>query len=182
MEPSHDLENSLALLARFPSVLDTLLRDMPEVWTKRNEGGETYSPLVVVSHLIHAERLDWVPRVQCILEHGDSRELPRFDRDPEESDRLNKTVEQLLEQFATLRAENLQRLRALNLQESDLARRGRHPKFGTVTLSQLLATWAAHDLTHLHQISRTMAHQYREAVGPWTAFLGVMHCNGHSEA
>ena len=77
-------------------------------------------------------------------------------------------------------AENLAELRALNLTEQDLNRRGLHPELGTVTLSQLLATWAVHDLTHLHQISRIMAHQYREAVGPWTAYLGVMQCAGHS--
>src|SRR5947209_17492531 len=100
MEQSHNLENSLALLARFPSVLDTLLRDMPEVWSKRNEGGETYSPLVVVSHLIQAERPDWMPRVHSILEHGDARELPRFGRDPEEADRLATTLEPAMPQFA----------------------------------------------------------------------------------
>jgi DinB family protein len=87
----------------------------------------------------------------------------------------------LLDELARLRATNLDRLRAFNLQPSDLDRRGRHPAFGSVTLSQLLATWAAHDLTHLHQISRTMAYQYGEAVGPWTAYLGVMHCTGHSQ-
>lgn len=87
---------------------------------------------------------------------------------------------QLLDEFARLRSENLRDLRALNLRPEDLARRGRHPALGAVTLSELLATWAAHDLTHLHQISRVMAHQYRDAVGPWSAFLGVLHCAGHS--
>ncbi|MBV9670968.1 MAG: DinB family protein [Acidobacteriales bacterium] len=179
---SHDMENTLALLQQLPSAVDALLRSLPDFWTRNNEGGETYSPFVVVAHLIHAERMDWIPRVKCILEHGESRELPRFDRDPDEAERLTKSLPQLLDEFAELRAKNIEQLRSLNLQPADLARRGRHPRFGVVTLSQLLATWAAHDLTHLHQISRTMAYQYREAVGPWTAFLGVMHCNGHSEA
>src|ERR1700731_4713036 len=91
-----------------------------------------------------------------------------------------KTLEQLLDEFARSRAENLDELRALNLRREDLERRGRHPAFGVVTLSELLATWATHDLTHLHQISRIMAHQYREAVGPWSAYLGVLQCAGHS--
>jgi len=91
-----------------------------------------------------------------------------------------KSLGQLLDEFARLRSENLDGLRALNLQPEDFQRRGRHPALGIVTLSELLATWAAHDLTHLHQISRIMAHQYREAVGPWIRFLGVMHCAGHS--
>lgn len=182
MGPVHDLNNTLALLERTPSALNALLRSLPEIWTRRNEGGDTYSPFVVLAHLVRTESLDWRPRVQCILDHGDSQVLPRVERDPDESVRLNSTVEQLLDQFARLRAENVVWLRGLDLQTSDLERKGRHPRFGPVTLSQLLATWAAHDLTHLHQISRAMAHQYREAVGPWTAFLGVMHCNGHSEA
>ena len=91
-----------------------------------------------------------------------------------------KSLAQLLDEFACLRSENLDELRALNLQPADLTRQGRHPSLGVVTLSQLLATWAAHDLTHLHQLSRIMAHQYRDVVGPWTAFLGVMKCSGHS--
>ena len=86
----------------------------------------------------------------------------------------------LLDDFARLRGENLAALQALDLQPEDLARRGRHPRLGVVTLSQLLATWAVHDLTHVHQLSRVMAHQYRNAVGPWIAYLGVLHCEGHS--
>ncbi|GAC1643696.1 MAG: hypothetical protein NVS9B15_00320 [Acidobacteriaceae bacterium] len=181
MEP-HDLQNTLALLARFPKVLDALLRDMPEIWTRKNEGGE----LIVHRSLCRTLFMPsaWIGCRACIAFWSTAipANSPRFDRDPEESERLGRTVEQLVDHFAHLRAENLERLRALNLKPSDLERRGRHPKFGSVTLSQLLATWAAHDLTHLHQISRAMAHQYRQAVGPWTAFLGVMHCNGHSEA
>src|SRR6266853_1112085 len=91
-----------------------------------------------------------------------------------------KSLAQLLDEFTRLRVENLRELRALNLRQEDLERRGRHPALGVVTLSELLATWAAHDLTHLHQISRVMAHQYREAVGPWSAYLGVLQCAGHS--
>jgi hypothetical protein len=86
---------------------------------------------------------------------------------------------QLLDEFGRLRAENLTELRRLGLDPRDLVLPGRHPAFGTVTLAQLLATWAVHDLTHLHQISRVMGNQYRDAVGPWSAYLGVLHCNGH---
>src|SRR5258708_32230673 len=94
--------------------------------------------------------------------------------------RPTRSLEQLLDDFARLRSENLAALQALDLQPEDLARRGKHPALGTVTLSQLLATWAVHDLTHVHQLSRVMAHQYRDAVGPWSAYLGVLHCAGHS--
>lgn len=170
----------MALLERTPGVLNALLRDLPDAWTQRNEGEKTWSAYDVVGHLIHGELTDWMPRAKMILQHGESRPFEPFDRFAQERNSKGKSLAQLLDEFARLRAESLTELRALNLQEQDLERSGKHPALGPVTLSQLLATWAAHDLTHLHQLSRIMAHQYREAVGPWSAFLGVMQCNGHS--
>jgi hypothetical protein len=119
-------------------------------------------------------------RARRILEFGETRAFDPFDRFAQARESEGKTLPELLDEFARLRSQNLDQLRGLNLKAEDLERRGRHPSLGVVTLSQLLATWAAHDLTHLHQISRLMAHQYREAVGPWTEFLGVMKCKGHS--
>ena len=176
----HNLQHTISLLARTPATLDALLRDLPEEWTMRNEGGNTFNAFDVIGHLIQGERTDWMPRAKRILQFGESRAFDRFDRRAQERDSQDKSVPELLNEFARLRAENLVALRALNLTEQDLNRRGLHPELGTVTLSQLLATWAAHDLTHLHQISRIMAHQYRDAVGPWRAYLGVMQCAGHS--
>jgi len=176
----HNLQHTILLLARTPATLDALLRDLPEEWTMRNEGGNTFNAFDVIGHLIQGERTDWMPRAKRILEYGESRAFDRFDRRAQERESQGKSLPQLLDEFARLRAENLAELRALNVTDRELNRRGLHPELGTVTLSQLLATWAAHDLTHLHQISRIMAHQYREAVGPWTAYLGVMQCMGHS--
>lgn len=176
----HNLQRTISLLARTPATLDALLRDLPEEWTLRNEGGDTFSAFDVLGHLIHGERTDWMPRAKRILEFGESRAFDRFDRRAQERESQGKSVAELLDEFARVRAENLAELRALNLTEQDLDRRGLHPELGTVTLSQLLATWAAHDLTHLHQVSRIMAHQYREEVGPWSKYLGVMQCAGHS--
>jgi hypothetical protein len=175
-----NLQHTISLLARTPAALDALLRHLPEEWTLRNEGGNTFSAFDVLGHLIHGERTDWMPRAKRILEFGESRAFTPFDRRAQERESDGKSLAELLDEFVRLRAENLADLRSLNLTEQDLNRRGLHPELGAVTLSQLLATWAAHDLTHLHQISRIMAHQYREAVGPWTAYLGVMKCNGHS--
>jgi len=176
----HNLQHTISLLARTPATLDALLRDLPEEWTMRNEGGNTFNAFDVIGHLIQGERADWMPRAKRILQFGESRAFDRFDRRAQERESQGKSLPQLLDEFARLRAENLAELRALNVTDQELNRRGLHPELGTVTLSQLLATWAAHDLTHLHQISRIMAHQYREAVGPWTAYLGVMQCMGHS--
>ena len=116
-----------------------------------------------------------------ILEHGEARSFEPFDRFAQMKGRQNEPLEKLLDDFASLRKESLSALRAMNLQPEDLGRRGRHPALGVVTLSELLAAWAVHDLTHLHQLSRVMAHQYREAVGPWSVYLGVLQCNGHSK-
>ena len=175
-----ELEHTIALLTRTPAALDALLRDLPESWTHRNEGENTWSAFDVIGHLIYGERTDWIPRTRVILEFGETRPFEPFDRWGHVRECEGKSLAQLLDEFARLRSENLDALRALNLQPEDLFLRGRHPAFGVVSLSELLATWAAHDLTHLHQISRVMAHQYREAVGPWSEYLGVLHCAGHS--
>jgi hypothetical protein len=176
----HKLEETVALLARTPAALDALLRGLPEIWTRGNEGSGSWSPFEVVAHLMQAERENWIPRARVILDFGESKSFEPFDREGNFRESRGKTLEQLLDEFARLRAESLQQLSAMNLVPRDLERKGRHPALGAVTLSQLLATWAAHDLTHLHQISRVMAVQYREAVGSWNKFLGVMQCSGHS--
>ena len=176
----HDLDQTVALLARTPAALDALLRGLPETLTFRDEGENSWTAFDVVGHLIHGERTDWMPRTRMILVSGDTRPFEPFDRLGHVAESRNRSLDELLDTFAGLRARNLAELRALNLQPSDLERRGLHPALGAVTLSQLLATWAAHDLSHLHQLSRVMAHQYREAVGPWSAYLGVMQCAGHS--
>lgn len=175
-----NLQDALSLLSRTPTALDALLRELPDAWTLSSEGPGTWSAFDVVGHLIHGERTDWMPRVKMILQFGDTRTFESFDRSGHEREIQGKSLPQLLDLFARARAQSLDELRALNLQPADLERRGRHPALGVVTLSQLLATWAVHDLTHLHQISRVMGHQYRDAVGPWSAYLGVLQCSGHS--
>jgi hypothetical protein len=176
----HSLSETISLLTRTPAALNALLRDLPETWTLRNEGGNSWSGFDIVGHLIHGERTDWMPRAKMILQSGENQTFVPFDRLAQIQESQGKSLEQLLDEFSRLRAENLGELRALNLRQEDLERRGRHPSLGVVTLSQLLATWAVHDLTHLHQISRVMAYQYREAVGPWSKYLGVLQCEGHS--
>jgi len=178
----HHLQDTIALLERTPAVLNALLRGLPEMWTESNEGGNTWTVRDVVAHLIHAEGEDWIPRSKRILHSDETHPFMPFDRDGYVRYSRGKTLAQLLDDFAQARAKGLDELRALKLTAEDLKKRGQHPSFGAVTLSELLATWAAHDLTHLHQIARIMAHQYREAVGPWSRFLGVMQCAGHSEA
>jgi DinB superfamily len=174
------LAEAIAVLTRTPATLSVLLRDLPDIWVRCNEGKDTWSAFDIVGHLISGDRTDWMPRLRIILENGEERPFDPFDRFAQMKESNDKSLEQLLDDFARLRRENLAALQALNLQPEDLTRRGRHPALGVVTLSELLAAWAVHDLTHVHQLSRVMAHQYRDAVGPWSAFLGVLQCTGHS--
>jgi len=176
----HNLDRTISLLARTPASLDALLRDLPNEWTHRNEGGNTWSAFDVVGHLTYADREDWIPRARRILEFGESKPFDAFDRLGHVRECAGRSLGELLDEFARVRTEKLDELRALNLSEADFARRGRHPALGSVTLAELLATWATHDLTHVHQVSRILAHQYREAVGPFGAYLGVLQCAGHS--
>jgi len=176
----HDLEQTIALLSRTPAALDGLLRDLPETWTHRGEGEDTWTVFDVVGHLIYADRENWMPRARRILQFGEEQPFDPFDRLGHARESQGKSLSQVLDEFARVREGCLVDLRALNLTSEQMTKRGRHPALGPVTLSELLATWAAHDMTHLHQISRILAHQYREAVGPFAAYLGVLQCGGHS--
>lgn len=179
MQTEFSLPDTVALLSRTPPALKTFLRGLPSRWVAPNEGDGSWSAFDIVGHLVVGERVNWMLRAKHILEHGEAVPFEPFDRFAQDRECRGKSLEELLDGFAALRAENLAALDALQLSAADLAKKGTHPRLGTVTLAQLLATWAAHDLTHLHQLSRVMAYQYRDAVGPWTEFLGVMHCNGH---
>jgi hypothetical protein len=174
------VDDAVAVLARTPATLDALLRGLPDIWVRSDEGKDTWSAFDIVGHLVVGERTDWMPRLRIILENGEARPFDQFDRFAQIKESQGKSLEQLLDDFARLRRENLAALQWLNLQNDDLTRRGRHPALGVVTLSQLLAAWTVHDLTHLHQLSRVMARQYGDAVGPWSAYLGVLQCGGHS--
>lgn len=168
------MDEAVAVLSRTPATLDALLRGLPEGWIAANEGGDTWSPFDVIGHLIHGEHTDWVPRVRIILEHGESRPFDTFDRFAQFADSQGRTLASLLDDFASLRQEKLRELAALHITDADLDRRGRHPQLGVVTLRMLLATWVAHDLDHIVQVSRVLARQYSDEVGPWRAFLRVI--------
>ncbi len=168
------LEEAVAILASTPPTLDAQLRGLPASWIDANEGGETWSPFDVLGHLVHGEQTDWIPRVKIILAHGNARAFDKFNRLAQFTASAGRTLPDLLDEFATLRKANLRELDSLGLTEADLDRPGLHPELGAVTLRQLLATWVAHDLDHVVQISRVLARQYSDAVGPWRAYLRVI--------
>ncbi|HKO22435.1 MAG TPA: DinB family protein [Candidatus Eisenbacteria bacterium] len=165
---------AIPILERTPRVLDAMLRGLPDAWLRCNEGADTFSPFDVVGHLIHGEKTDWMPRARMILATGEERAFEPFDRFAQTEASRGKTLDRLLDEFASLRAANIAALKALALTTSDLDKRGKHPKLGSVTLRQLLATWVAHDLDHVIQIARVIGRQYTDEVGPWTAHLRII--------
>lgn len=169
-----NLNEAIAVLERTPATIRALLAELPDDWTTCNEGPDTFSAFDNVGHLIHGERTDWIPRARIILAQGTNRRFEPYDRFAQVRESAGKSLPQLLDEFAQLRAENLATLRSWHLSERELALQGEHPHLGTVSLAQLLATWVAHDLGHVAQTARVMAKRYRDAVGPWRAYLPIL--------
>jgi DinB superfamily len=169
-----DLAAGVAVLERTPHTLRAMLAGLSSSWIDATEGPETWSPYVIVGHLIHGERTDWIPRARIILAQGPQRRFTPYDRFAQFQESQGKSITDLLEELARLLAENLETLTEWRLNDAQLALEGEHPEFGPVTLRQLLATWVAHDLGHVAQTARVMAKQYRNAIGPWREYLSVM--------
>jgi uncharacterized damage-inducible protein DinB len=168
------LEQAREVLRRTPSALNSLLRHLPDQWVLHNEGPDSWSVYDIVGHLIHGEETDWIPRAEIILRDGESGTFEPFDRFAMFEKSRGKSLDELLDQFERLRVESLNKLGEMNLTPETLKKRGRHPDLGVVTLEELVSTWVVHDLGHMAQISRVMARQYEDAVGPWKAFLSIL--------
>jgi hypothetical protein len=169
-----EMERSIEVLRRTPDVLHAWLGGLSDFWCKSNYGPDTFSPFDVVGHLIYGERTDWMTRAHWILERGDREPFPPFDRYAMYEASKGKSMSELLDTFASLRAAKIDDLESLELTPETLERRGNHPELGSVTLKQLIAVWVAHDLGHLHQVAKAMAFQYRDEVGPWRAYLTIL--------
>jgi hypothetical protein len=169
-----NLSEITAVLSRTPGTLRSLLEGLPEPWIDASEGEGTFTPRDVLGHLIYCEKADWVPRIKLILETGEGKPFEPFDRFGFRGSHDTSTAT-LLDELGSLRTANLAFLNGLSLTPSQLLLRGTHPEFGSVTLGQLLATWAVHDLNHLGQVVRVMSKRYAETVGPWKAYLGILN-------
>lgn len=170
----YNLNDAVNILERTPILLRTMLEGLPEEWLNNNEGEDTWSPYDVVGHLVHGEKTDWIGRMSIILSDAEDKTFEPFDRFAQFEDSKGKTITMLLDEFAALREQNLNTLQEKGITEEDFVRTGIHPAFGEVKLSQLLSTWVVHDLSHMAQISRVMAKQYKEEVGPWQEYLSIL--------
>jgi hypothetical protein len=169
-----NITQGIAVLERTPATLNSMLRDLGTAWIDATEGPETWSPYVIVGHLVHGERTNWIPRARLILSQGTDRRFTPLDRFAQYRESEGKSLANLLDEFARSRAESLATLAEWRLTDTELALDGEHPEFGAVTLRQLLATWVVHDLGHIAQTARVMAKQYRDAIGPWSAYLPIV--------
>lgn len=165
---------SVQVLERTPAVLRVLLTGLHDDWVMNNEGAETFSPFDVLGHLIFGEKTDWVPRAKIILEYGTEKTFVPFDRFAQFRESEGKSLKELLDEFESLRIENIDWLRSQQLTEADLDKKGMHPVLGEVTMRNLLATWVVHDLTHIAQVTRVMAKQYKDELGPWPEFFRIL--------
>jgi len=171
----YNLPEAIIILERTPNVLSVYLKDLPNNWIMNNEGDDSWSPFDILGHLVHGEKTDWIARAKLILGDQENKTFEPFDRFAQLNDSKGKTINDLLEEFSTLRVQNLVILKTLNIQPEDYTKTGIHPALGTVTLEQLLSVWVAHDLGHIAQISRVMAKQYKGNVGPWKEYLRVVN-------
>ena len=168
------LDEAVALLARTPATLEALLRGLPEAWADVNEGPDTWSPSDVVAHLTYTDRTNWLPRARLLLQHGEGRAFDEFDRHGHKAGPADQTLAARLDEFVAVRRESLHQLSVLGLSAADLDRTGKHPVLGAVTLRQLLASWVTHDLDHVFQVTRVLARQYTDEVGPWRGYLRIV--------
>ena len=164
----------MEVLERTPAVLKVLLSDLDDDWTNNNEGPETFSPYDVLGHLIHGEKTDWITRTKMILEYGTGKTFEPWNRFAQFEESRGKTLRELLDEFTAIRKENMVWFKGVHLSEADLDKKGMHPKLGEVSLRNLLATWVVHDLTHIAQITRVMAKQYKEEMGTWPEFFRIL--------
>ncbi len=168
-----DKERAIEILERTPAIVRALVGDLSDEWT--SGGSETdWAAFDIVGHLVHGELTDWIPRAQIILEQGEDRTFVPFDRLAQFELSEGKSIDELLDQFARERRRSLDTLRSWNLKDEQLALKGMHPELGEVTLSQLIATWVVHDLTHIRQIATSMAKKCTDEVGPWKQYLSIL--------
>ena len=168
------LSKSIEILERTPDILIVMLQNITADWTSNNEGGESWSVYEIVGHLIHGEKTDWIPRMEIILSDKEEKKFELFDRFAQFEESKGKSLPQLLDEFKQLRANNIAQLLSKKITPKNLEEKGIHPAFGEITLAQLLSTWTVHDLNHIAQISRVMAKQYKEEVGPWIEYLKIL--------
>jgi DinB superfamily len=168
------LSQTIEMISQTPATVKSLLGNLSDDWIYASDGQNNWSPFDIIGHYIHGEETDWIPRAEIIIAQGENKTFEPFDRFAQFEISKNKTLSELLEIFAELRQKNIETLKSWNLTDEQLKLKGIHPELGEVTLEQLLATWAVHDLTHIRQLVSVLAKQYTENVGAWKQYLSIL--------
>ncbi|MGI8383980.1 DinB family protein [Robertmurraya sp. P23] len=168
------LEEAIEVLEKTPYTLETLLVGLSEGWVECHEGEGTWNAAEVIDHLIDGEKMNWIPRLQMILEDGESKPFPPFDRFAHLEQKSEQSLKEKFTEYKRLREQNIKKLIELVDPEEHLELTGIHPAFGVVKVRELISTWVVHDLTHMAQIVRVMAKRYQTDVGPWKEYLGIL--------
>ncbi|MGR3762918.1 DinB family protein [Rossellomorea sp. NS-SX7] len=170
-----ELNQAIEILENTPKTLQSLLMGLSADWLECHEGEGTWNAIEVVEHLIEGEKQNWIPRLKMIFHEGESTVFPVFDRFSHLAEDEGMSLEDKLAEFAALRSGNVRELKELVVeQRHSLDKTGMHPAFGKVSAQELISTWAVHDLTHLSQIVRVFSNRYKEDVGPWKEYLGIL--------
>lgn len=169
-----EIDKATQILSRTPQVIEALLKGISDDWLMNNEGENTWSAYEIVGHLIHGEMTDWIPRAKIILSNSPNKTFEPFDRFAQQRQGKARAMTDLLEEFKKLRTKNIKELLSFKIDEKTLKKKGIHPELGEVNLKELLSTWVVHDLGHISQISRVMSKQYKDEVGPWKEYLGIL--------
>lgn len=171
----YNLNEAISILSKTPLVLKELLENLSKDWTHQNEGGDSWSPYDVIGHLVHGEKTDWMPRLEIVVSNASNKTFEPYDRFAQFEMSKGKSLSHLLKDFEMLRKQNLNTLRAKNLTEIDFEKEAIHPELGTVSLRNMLSAWVVHDLGHIAQVSRVLAKQYHEEIGPWARYLTIVN-------
>lgn len=169
-----NLLEAMELLARTPKSLEQLLSGLSDGWLHSREGEGTWNAAEVVDHLIEADQANWISRIAFLLEEGQDKPFPPFDRFAHLNNDVEISIDSRLQAFKQIRASSIDKLKELVHIDTDFNQTGFHPQFGVVLLSELISTWVVHDLTHMAQIHRVLAQRYRADVGPWVQYLGIL--------
>jgi len=169
-----NIDEAIEVLERTPQTLEYFLSGLSDGWLQCNEGEGTWNAIEVLDHLIEGEKYNWIPRLEFILQENSNKPFPPFDRFSHLKDKFSLSIDEKFRAFKALRMQNISKLKSIIESELALELEGSHPEFGPVKVRELLSTWVVHDLTHISQIVRVMAERYREDVGPWKVYLGIL--------
>lgn len=152
-------------LERTPLILEAMLRGVCEELLLHNEGENTWNTKQVLAHLVYMEQNNWCKKLGLLLNNTSCKTFDQYSVKQQFQELVQKNSKQWLDEFIAIRTQSLQWLRQAQLNKLPVDDvKGCLKQYGDITLRELLSTWVAHDLTHIHQISRIIAKNFKEVI------------------